>query len=280
MIDVNGTLIGVLGIGRDITEQKHIEEEREKVRWWQAGANHILESILSPLPLEEKLKVVTERVVDIFGADFCRIWLIDRGDRCETGCMHAGVTEGPHICRYRDTCLHLRASSGRYTHLDGKAHSRVPFGAYKIGRIASGDEAKFLTNDVEHDPRVHDHEWAKSLGLVAFAGYRLKPADGEVLGVFALFAKFPISPDMDAILEGLSRAISLAVQKDIADKALRESEERVRTIIEQSPLSIEVMSPDGRTLQVNHAFEELWGLALEDLKDYNMLRDEQSSAWE
>jgi PAS domain S-box-containing protein len=60
-----------------------------------------------------------------------------------------------------------------------------------------------------------------------------------------------------------------------AEEALRESEESLRTIIEQSPLSIEVMSPDGWTLQVNHAFEELWGVTLEDLKDYNMLRDEQ-----
>ncbi|MCK9593917.1 MAG: PAS domain S-box protein, partial [Methanoregula sp.] len=61
------------------------------------------------------------------------------------------------------------------------------------------------------------------------------------------------------------------------EKALRESEERLSTIIEQSPLSIQVMSPDGRTLKINHAFEELWGVTLEDLKDYNMLEDKQLS---
>ena len=57
-------------------------------------------------------------------------------------------TDGPHVCRYRDRCLHLLASSGRYTHIDGQAHRRVPFGCYKIGRIASGEDHKFLTNDV------------------------------------------------------------------------------------------------------------------------------------
>jgi PAS domain S-box-containing protein len=232
--DEQKSLIGILGIGRDITDRKHAEEERDKVRRWQAGVNHILESVLSSLSLEEKLKVITDGVVDIFGADFCRIWLIDRGDRCDAGCMHAGVIQGPHVCRFRDKCLHLRASSGRYTHLDGKGHGRVPFGAYKIGRIASGEEVKFLTNDVEHDPRVHDHAWAKSLGLVAFAGYRLKPHDGDVLGVFALFAKFPISPDMDAILEGLSRAISLAIQKDLTDQILKESEMRLNEVSEMA----------------------------------------------
>ncbi len=63
--------------------------------------------------------------------------------------------------------------------------------------------------------------------------------------------------------------------RKLAEEALRESEERVRTIIEQSPLSIEVMSPDGRTVQVNPAFVKLWGVTLENLIDYNMLKDEQ-----
>jgi len=221
-----------------LIQRKLAEEERERIRSWLAGVNRILESVLSPAPLDQKLKIITDGVVETFVADFCRIWLIDKGDLCNTDCMHAEVAEGPHICRFRDMCLHLKASSGRYTHIDGKGHRRVPFGAYKIGRIASGEETRFLTNDVEHDPRVHDHEWAKSLGLVAFAGYRLKPPDGEVLGVFALFARFPISPYMDAMLEGLSRAISLAIQKDIADKALHESEELYRVLFEESPISL------------------------------------------
>jgi PAS domain-containing protein len=37
--------------------------------------------------------------------------------------------------------------------------------------------------------------------------------------------------------------------------ALRESEERFRTIVEQSPISIQVMTPDGWTVQVNRAWE-------------------------
>jgi two-component system, NtrC family, sensor kinase len=275
ILDKDGNLKGYRGVDQDITERKRAEEERERIRSWQAGVDRILESVLAQASLDQKLKIITDGVVETFGADFCRIWLIEKGDLCNTDCMHAEVAEGPHACRFRDTCLHLKASSGRYTQIDGKEHGRVPFGAYKIGRIASGEETRFLTNDVEHDPRVHDHAWAKNLGLVAFAGYRLKPPDSDVLGVFGLFARFPISPDMDAILDGLSRAISLAIQKDLADTAMRDSEERFRTIVDQSPLSMVVMSPDGRTLQVNSAFVKLWGVTLEDIKDYNPLKDEQ-----
>jgi len=68
--------------------------------------------------------------------------------------------------------------------------------------------------------------------------------------------------------------------EDISDRrrteiALRESEEQFRSLVEQSPLSTQVLSPEGRTLQVNHAFETLWGLTLDDLKDYNILADQQ-----
>jgi PAS domain S-box-containing protein len=64
-------------------------------------------------------------------------------------------------------------------------------------------------------------------------------------------------------------------ESKLIEGALRQSEEGLRTVIGQSPLSIQIMSPDGRTLQVNHAFEKLWGVTLEDLKNYNMLKDEQ-----
>lgn len=51
--------------------------------------------------------------------------------------------------------------------------------------------------------------------------------------------------------------------------------ETFRAIFDQSPFSIQILSPDGETLQVNAAWEKLWGLNLEQLQGYNMLRDEQ-----
>jgi PAS domain S-box-containing protein len=268
--DYDGTDINVLTLlasnAWTLIQRKRAEEERERIRSWQAGINRILESVLAPLPLYLKLKIITDGVVETFGADFCRIWLIEKGDLCSTDCMYAKATEGPHMCRFRDKCLHLKASSGRYIHIDGKGHRRVPFGAYKIGRIASGEETKFLTNDVVHDPRVHDHEWAKSLGLVAFSGYRLKPPDGEVLGVFALFARFPISPDMDAILDGLSRSISLAVQKDIAEEDLRESEKRYRDMFELNNAVMLTINPEnGRIMDANSSACRYYGYSKEEI---------------
>jgi GAF domain-containing protein len=162
-------------------------------------------------------------VVRIMDADFARIWVIKPGDKCEAGCVHAEVTEGPHVCRFRDKCLHLLASSGRYTHIDGKGHSRVPFGCYKIGLIASGDEQKFLTNKAASDPHVHNHAWAKELGLVSFAGYRLMHSDGTVLGVLAMFSKHPVTHQEDAMLEGIAHSTSMLIHTSRMEEELHKS---------------------------------------------------------
>ncbi len=51
--------------------------------------------------------------------------------------------------------------------------------------------------------------------------------------------------------------------------------ERLFAIVDQSPHSIQIMSPDGFTIQVNKAWENLWGVTLGQIKGYNMLEDEQ-----
>jgi len=52
-------------------------------------------------------------------------------------------------------------------------------------------------------------------------------------------------------------------------------EELFRSMFEQSPQSIQVFSPDGRTLRVNRAWEELWGVTLDQIGDYNVREDPQ-----
>jgi|GEM_PF-3223063 len=208
---------------RDITQHKRVEKEREKSFLRQKQISELQQSLLALAPRNQKLKNIADSIVRIFDADFCRIWLIRPGDLCKQGCMHAELQEGPHVCRHRNLCLHLEVSSGRYTHLDGKGHRRVPFGCYKIGLLASGDEHKLLTNDAQNEPRVHNHEWARDLGLVSFAGYQLRVPNGQTMGVLALFSKHPITPEEDAMLDGLSSTTAFAIQQTEAEEALREA---------------------------------------------------------
>ncbi len=58
-------------------------------------------------------------------------------------------------------------------------------------------------------------------------------------------------------------------------KKIEASEHRFRSLVEQSPFSIQVLAPDGRTVQVNRAWEELWGVQGSALASYNILEDNQ-----
>lgn len=60
-----------------------------------------------------------------------------------------------------------------------------------------------------------------------------------------------------------------------AQGALEMSEARFRQMFEQSPLGIQIFSPDGQTLRVNQAWERLWGVTLDQIPGYNVLEDPQ-----
>lgn len=255
----------VLGTLLDITERKKTEQERETMLLRREGINMLQRALLAPAAIEQKLRSITDSIVRIFDADFCRIWLIRSGDLCGQGCIHAEVKEGPHICRFRDRCLHLMASSGRYTHTNGKVHCRVPFGCYKIGRLASEEEHKFITNDVQNDSRVHNREWARDLGLVSFAGYQLRVPDGQTIGILALFAKHPILADEDAMLDGLSSTTAILIQQAAAEEALKKSEERFSQIAESTEEWIWEVNADGLYTYASPVVEKTLGYAPEEV---------------
>ncbi|MBU0517165.1 MAG: PAS domain S-box protein [Proteobacteria bacterium] len=255
----------VADLRRRVADLMEPEAVRERSEDLIMRLNALLKELLVPGSVSKKLRLITDGVVKIFGADFARIWITKPGDRCDSGCIHAAVTEGPHVCRYRNRCLHLMASSGRYTHLDGEVHRRVPFGCYKIGRVAAGDDSRFLTNDVTHDPRVHDHDWARALGLASFAGYRLLSGTGRPIGVLALFSQQAISHDEDVLLEGLAHTTAQVVQAGTAEEALEEREKEFRTVLETTADPLIVYDRQGKAEYLNPAFTRDFGWTSEEL---------------
>src|ERR687893_1397012 len=80
---------------------------------------------------------------------------------------------------------------------------------------------------------------------------------------------------LNSAIERELREAEVRRRRREAEAALRNSETRFRLMIEQSPLSIQIFSPDGRTLRVNHAWENLWGVTLDRIPHYNVLQDPQ-----
>jgi len=190
--------------------------------------------------LRDILQRCTAALVRHLDAAFARIWTLND---------HTDVLE-------------LQASAGQYTHLDGP-HSRVPVGQFKVGLIAQ-ERRPHLTNSVIGDPQVHDQEWAKREGLVAFAGYPLTVRD-RVVGVMAMFARHPFSDFDQQALASIADGIAMGVERKRAEESLRVSEQRARTLFETVHLVVLGLDAQGRVDYVNPFLLQLTGYTQDEV---------------
>ncbi|MBN1394625.1 MAG: PAS domain S-box protein [Pirellulales bacterium] len=261
--DDDGKVVYIIPEGYDITDYKLAVQRQERSIERLMQINRLQEELMTPSGVEEKHRKITDAAVHMLDLDFCRIWLIQPADFCKYGCVHANTDEGRNVCAKTKKCLHLISSSGRYTHVEGE-HSRIPLGNCKIGRIAGGPNKKYLTNNVADDPLVQDKEWARELGLVSFAGYKLRDTDGNPMGVFAAFAKHPISEEEDAFMSNLAEIASKAVLDCRAAEALRLSERHHKLFPENVTDMICALDFSGRFIYASPSVRKLFGFTTEE----------------
>jgi PAS domain S-box-containing protein len=244
---------------RDVTERNLAESRRMQSLKRIEGVNRLQEKLFLQGTLQEKAQKITDAAVELLDLDFCRIWQTEPGDRCDAGCIHASPHDPQYACPSHEKCLHLIASSGRYIQIDGD-DSRVPLGRYNVGCVAAGQDNKFLTNDVAADLRFDDHDWAASLGLVAFAAYKLHDADGNPIGVLAAFAKHILSEEDDAFMSNLAETTSGVIVRSKAENTLHASERRLRLFADNVSDVIWNMDISGCFTYLSPSVEQLLGL--------------------
>lgn len=232
--DQEGNITSLIGIHRDITYVK-LRVKREKL------LAELQKNLFRPAPLMAKIKLITDAIIPMLNADFCRLWLLQEGDLCRDNCPHAVPTEDTtHPCCHKQ-CLHLISSSGRYTHIDREPQRRIPLGTYSIGRIASGDNKQYLSSRTSGQHLFHDQEWDNKHGLNAFSGHQLLNGSGECIGVLALFSKYEISTEEDLFLEGLahlsSQIVLLSKAEEHLKRSLREKDEANNQLAQQTTLA-------------------------------------------
>jgi len=191
-------------------------------------------ALAHPGTLQEMLPPCAEAMVRHLRGAFARIWVLPPDTQV----------------------LELRASAGRYTHLDGE-HARIPLGHLKIGQIAQ-QGTPLLTNDVTNDPRIQDKQWALREGLVAFTGYPLL-ADGHVVGVMAMFARHRLEEDTLEALASVADAMAQGIARKYAEERLRQSEERFRLLLDSTGEAIYGMDLEGRCTFANRTCARLLG---------------------
>ncbi len=197
----DGTLISWFGTSTDIDDQKRVEAEQRQQMRLSALRADVGTALTEGETLRDMLQRCAVALNEHLSAAFARIWTLDPTERV----------------------LVLQASAGMYTHIDG-GHARVPVGMYKIGWIAEHRQPH-LTNHVTTDPRVSDKEWAIREGMVSFAGYPLLIKD-RLLGVMAIFARYPLTERVLAEMESVASAIAIGIDRKLTEAALRQTATR------------------------------------------------------
>jgi formate hydrogenlyase transcriptional activator len=106
--------------------------------------------------------------------------------------------------------------------------------------------------------------------------YRLQTKSGEYRWFHARGQALWDETDQPTRMSG---SIADITARKKAEEEIFRSEERFRSLVEQSPMPIEVLSLEGRILQSNPSWRKLWGVdevgAAEAMEKYNMLTDPQ-----
>ena len=229
----------------DLTEQKTTEEAlwaamSERTRLSAVRAE-VATALASKNDLRGMLGKCTDAMVRHLDAVFARIWTLKDG---------GGELE-------------LQASSGIYTRLDGR-YSRIPIGQMKIGLIAKERKAH-LTNDVQNDPRISDHNWAKTENIRSFAGYPLV-LEERVVGVIGVFSRHALTENTLESLAFTADGIAQGIERKRAEDALRSSEQKLLLTLDSIDGLVTTISPSGELEFANRRFVEYTGNTVEELR--------------
>lgn len=209
-LDAQGDPVRLVGVCMDVTAKRDYEQQwrvaqqrqeeaesalRDQTRLAQLSRDVSL-ALTAPGELTHVLQRCVQAVVTHLGAATARIWTLDDAAQA----------------------LEVQASAGIDTHLD-RAHARVPVGQSTVGRIAE-ERRPHLTNDVQHDPRVGDDDWARGEGMTAFAGYPLLVGD-TLVGVVAMCARHALTETDFNGLGTVANALAVGIARIRADVEVR-----------------------------------------------------------
>lgn len=184
--------------------------------------------------LPQSLQHCTELIAQHLKTECTRLWLLnDEGD-----------------------ALELQASAGVANELDFETQC-VALDQHRIGLIVR-ERTPLLTNQLSADPYFGAQVWMQRAGWVAFAGYPLI-VDDHVLGVLAVFSRRTLANDTQEALATLANTLAQGIQRKRAEEALRQSEEKYRSLITNIPDVTWTCDSQGRCVFISPNVEKVLG---------------------
>jgi diguanylate cyclase (GGDEF)-like protein/PAS domain S-box-containing protein len=134
-------------------------------------------------------------------------------------------------------------------------------------RRGSCAAAVYSACDVFVPDVANDAHWADRRQVVLDSGYRavwsmpIRGASGKLLGAVAIYRPEPGLPDQrEQVLQShATRLAALAIERNLAEEALRASEQKFRGLFEGVIEGVYQSTRDGRLVSVNSAFVKMLG---------------------
>jgi PAS domain S-box-containing protein len=242
----------VLGVARDVTERKRAEAKIRRQSKLLAAINKVLQEALESETDADIARACLQTAEELTGS---RVGFI--GELNEAGCLDTiavsdSVWSG---CKVADSDAPLLIK-----HM-----------------VVRGIWASVLTTDqsqIVNDPASHPESVGIPDGhppLVSFMGVPLRRS-GKTFGLIALANKDGgYDPSDLGGVEALSSAFAEALDRKRAERSLHESEERYRTLFDQSKDGVYITTRDGKLVDANQAYLDLFGLTKEEARDLNIL---------
>jgi PAS domain S-box-containing protein len=215
---------------------------------------HVLRQVAAGVPLAEVLEELILAVeAEADGQMYGSILLVDHDER---RLLHGAA---PHLPPAFNEAVH---------------GVEIGEGAGSCGTAAHRRTAVFVT-DIATDPLWTNFRAQTLLhGLRACWSTPIIGADGRLLGTFGNYYREPRTPtphDLEVIAL-VTHTAAVAIERHLFDRALQESEERFRTLVELSPQIVFFCQAGGEITYCNRFWQEFTGLTTEQTRKGGWLK--------
>ncbi|MDD5543354.1 MAG: PAS domain S-box protein [Acidobacteriia bacterium] len=252
--DESGKAVAQVGVARDVTEEKETHERLDHLNRLYAVLSQVDETLVRSREPEKLFQEACRIAVEVGGFRMAWVGRVEEPTRRVMPVARYGYDEG-----YLDSIV---------ISIDD-----VPEGGGIVGRALRG-RIHAVSNDIEHDPGMA--VWSKAAlerGYHSCAAFPLRLGD-RFVGALALYSSEVNYFDDTKIrlLDSLAADISIALEsaereklRTIAQQELLETNLKLTSLYEASPLAILSITTEGKILMWSKAAERIFGWKAEEV---------------